>query len=122
MRAKPKVVHKKAKSAASVPFEPSNYIDLKDTEVAAKYLSESIRGIKDVEEKFDILFSALSEIVKAQGVQDVADKMEMSRDAVYKILASHQNPTVKTLSKLLNAVDLEMAIVPRFMHVSKKRL
>lgn len=103
---------KKEPLRGAVAFEPGKFIDLKSPSVAAEYLSAAIEDMTDIDEAFEVFFSALGEIVKAQGVQDVADKMEMGRDSLYKIFRTHQNPTVKTLSKLLAAVDMQLSVTP----------
>ena len=94
----------------SSAYDPGLLEDLKDRTFAAEYLTAAIDGNDD--EEFEIFFSALANIVRAQGIEDVADKMETKRDTLYKMFR-HKNPTFRSLAKLLDAVGLGIAIVKR---------
>jgi probable addiction module antidote protein len=101
----------KAKQAkverASIPYEPFLLENLKDLDFAAEYLAHAVDGTDD--EEFEIFYSALENIVKAQGIENVAEKMDSSRDTLYKMF-KHQNATHRTLARLLDAVGLTLSI------------
>jgi probable addiction module antidote protein len=94
----------------SVAYEPGLIEDLKDLDFAAEYLSSCTDSDGDPDEEFEIFFRALEQIVKAQGVDNVAERMELKRDTVYKMFR-HQNPTYRNLAKLLHAIGLGISIV-----------
>lgn len=103
---------KKKKVPASVPYKPQLLEDLKDSSFAAEYLT-ACAGNFETDEDFEVFFSALQEIVEANGYTDVAKKMNRSRDALHKMFKAHRNPTISTLGRLLGALDLGVAIVPK---------
>lgn len=98
---------------AGVPYEPDLLDRLRDPEYGANYLTACLNSGGEPEEELEVFLAAIGKIVKALGVADVAHEMEMSRDALYKIFAGHQNPTTKTLLKLLDALQFELTIIPK---------
>lgn len=98
----------KSKNGRSVPFEPILLDKLKDVDFAAEFLSSSFDGNSD--EDFEAFFDALQQIIKAQGVTNVAEKMASGRDVLYKMFQNH-NPTVRTLRSVLNCLELDLAVV-----------
>lgn len=102
---------KKSKAPAAVPYDDILLEDLKDLNFAANYLTACIDG--DSDEDFEVFFSAIGKIMKAQGMSLSAKKMGVSRDALYKAFTKHRNPTIKTFRQMLNSVDLDIAIVPK---------
>lgn len=101
----------KKKVAAAVPYEPQLLEDLKNPKYAARYLSACIQGDRD--EDFEVLFEALHNIAKARGITNVAEKMHLTRDALYKMFMKHRNPKLQTFRGMLHSMNLELAIVPR---------
>ena len=104
---------KKLGYPASVPYEPDVLGRLQDHKYAAEYLNACLNSGGDPDEELEVFMAAIGKLVKAIGVIDIAEEMEMSRDALYKIFDGHQNPTAKTLIKLLTALKLELAVVPK---------
>ncbi len=100
----------KNKRGRASSFEPKLLEKLKDIEFAAEFLTSSFDGNSD--EDFEAFFDALQQIIKAQGISNVAEKMASGRDTLYKMFKSH-NPTVKTLRSVLNCLDLELAVIPK---------
>jgi probable addiction module antidote protein len=105
-----KKTSKKKASKRSVAYEPQLLEDLKDINFAAQYLSQCIDGFED--DEFEIFFSALCEIAKAHGIQNVAKKMNMTRDALYKAFRQH-NARFDTMNKMLDAVGLKFSVIPK---------
>lgn len=102
---------KNKKTIKSKPYDDKLLEDLKDNEFATIYLNSCINGLSD--DDFEVFFSALSTVVKARGVSKVAENGGITRDALYKVFKSHKNPTVISFRKILNAIGLEIAIVPK---------
>jgi probable addiction module antidote protein len=51
-------------------------------------------------------------VARAQGVAQVARDAGMTRDALYKALSSEGNPTLATLTKVMRALGLRLAVAP----------
>lgn len=104
---------KKKVKPAAVSHEGYLEEKLKDTAFAARYLSEIIRNSGGSDEDFEVVFLALEKMVRAAGISDAAGRMGIARDTLYKVFREHRNPTVKVFRSMLNAVDLELAFVPK---------
>ena len=82
--------------------------ELRDPELAAEYLSAAVED-GSVEQ----LLIALRAVVEAHGgVGAVAEKTQLSRQAMYKTLSAEGNPTLTTLLPILTAVDLNLTFAP----------
>ena len=103
----------KKQNKRSVPFELLLQEDLKNADFAAGYLSEVFNSGADSDEDFEVFFGAIEKVLKAQGITTSAKRMKLSRDAIYKAFNKHHNPTVKNFRKILNAAELDIAIVAR---------
>ena len=83
--------------------------ELRDPALAAAYLSASIED-GSVEQ----LLIALRAVAEAQGgVGLVADKTQLNRQAMYKILSVDGNPTLTTLLAIVNAIGLTLTFTPQ---------
>lgn len=108
-----RIVDRSRPLRASVPYEPQLLEDLKDPTFAAGYLTESIAGLDlDDEDTINLFFSALNDVLKAHGIENVAEKGGIKRDRIYKMLREHKNPTFATIMKVLGAVGMSMSFVP----------
>jgi probable addiction module antidote protein len=56
---------------------------------------------------------ALGNVVKAQGLAEVARRAHLGRSKLAQALRPKANPTVKTLKRLLSGIGLELAVKPR---------
>jgi probable addiction module antidote protein len=55
--------------------------------------------------------TALRQVVEARGgIASVAKKTKLSKESLYRTLSARGNPTIKTLSAVLNATGLKMAV------------
>lgn len=79
--------------------------ELLDPEFAAMYLAAAL---EEGDEYF--LGEALAEIIKIHGVSKIASEAGIARQALYKMLSSEGNPSFKNISKLLNALGLELTV------------
>lgn len=82
--------------------------ELLDTEFAAAYLAAAL---EEGDETF--LTEALAEIVKIHGATNISSSTGIARQALYKMLSAQGNPSFKNISKLLNAIGLEMTVQPK---------
>jgi probable addiction module antidote protein len=55
------------------------------------------------EEDISLLPAALGAVARARGMSDLARTTGLSRETLYKTLSSEGNPTLSTLSKVLDA-------------------
>lgn len=56
--------------------------------------------------------TALRQVVEARGgIASVAKKTKLSKESLYRTLSARGNPTIKTLSAVLNATGLKMAVM-----------
>lgn len=79
---------------------------LKDTEFAAEFLNAAS---EDDDPATYLL--ALRKVVDARGgMAFVAEKTALSRETLYRTLSRRGNPTIKTLSTILKATGLKIAV------------
>lgn len=85
----------------------SEFLDetLVDAEVAAEYLAGALEQGDDY-----FLAEALSRVIKAHGATKVSGETGIARQALYKMLANEGNPSFKNVSKMLEAVGLELTV------------
>ena len=97
------------KSAApSLPYEPWLIERLKDPAEAAAYL-EAV--LEDGDQAAIML--ALRQVAQAQGgVAQIAKKAKLTREATYKMLSRGGNPELRSLSAVLRAAGLRIAVKP----------
>jgi probable addiction module antidote protein len=81
-------------------------VQLIDAEFAAEYLNAAS---EDDDPK--TYLTALRKVVEARGgMAEVATKAELSRETLYRTLSTRGNPTIKTLSAVLKATGLKLAV------------
>jgi len=56
---------------------------------------------------------ALGNAAKAQGMMDIAQKTGLTREHLYTSLSENGNPTLQTLTKIMDALGLRLAAVPK---------
>lgn len=95
--------------ARSAKFDNTRKEMLKDPELAAHYLEESLES-GDLKE----FTEALKHVAQAQegGIAKVAADAELNREQLYKSLSKMGNPRLDTLTKVLHSVGLRLAVVP----------
>jgi probable addiction module antidote protein len=86
-------------------FEASDYLD--NEEVVAEYLTAAAE-----DENPDMLLRALSEVAKARGMSQVAAAAGLGRESLYKALAPGSHPRFETISAVLRALNVRLAVVP----------
>ncbi len=78
---------------------------LLDPDFAAEYLAAAL---EENDEEF--LSEALATVVRLHGASKVAEDAGIARQAIYKMLSDEGNPSFKNVSKLLEAVGLELTV------------
>ena len=77
-----------------------------DPVYAAEYLQAAM---EDTEEPA-VLLIALRHVSEAYGMADVAKAAGIKRESLYRALSPKGNPTLKTLTAVLKAVGLRLAV------------
>ena len=80
-------------------------LESKDPEFAAAYLASALDEGDEV-----FLSEALVNIIKTHGATALFSDAGIARQAIYKM---YSEPSFKNISKLLDAVDLELTIQPK---------
>ncbi len=83
--------------------------ELRDPELAAAYLSAAME-----EGSTEQLLLALRAVAEANGgIATVADKSQLNRQTMYKILSADGNPTLTTLLAILQAIGITLTFTPQ---------
>ncbi|WP_166145865.1 addiction module antidote protein [Methylosinus sp. RM1] len=86
-------------------FNVSDYLDNEET--IAEYLTAAAE-----DENSDVLLAALSEVAKARGMAQVAAAAGLGRESLYKALAPGSHPRFETISAVLRALNVKIALIP----------
>ena len=90
------------------PFNQTSQQLLKDPKVAAKYLEDIL-----IDGDMVLFTAALKDVADAQGgMSALAKKTDLNRTKLYKTLSENGNPRLDTLSEVLHAVGLRVAVAP----------
>jgi len=82
---------------------------LQDAEFAAEYLNAAHED--DDPRSY---LTALRKVVEARGgMAAIAERAHVSRETLYRTLSNRGNPTLRTLTAVLRAVDLELGVSAR---------
>jgi probable addiction module antidote protein len=60
-----------------------------------------------------LIAAAIGDIARARGMSDLARETGVTRNALYKAFCDGGNPTLSTLSSVVNALGYELAVSPR---------
>lgn len=81
---------------------------LRDPENAAEYLNAAI---EDGDQ--EALLLALRNLAEAEGgMAKVAEKSQLKRESLYRMLSPHGNPALSNLFSILHGLGLKMTIQP----------
>jgi probable addiction module antidote protein len=93
-------------TAASRPFRQTQNAILRDPQTAAIYLKEALAAGDIAAFKL-----VLRNVVEAQGgMAALAEETDLSRETLYRTLSERGNPTLETLSRILGALGLRVAV------------
>lgn len=94
--------------APSLPYEDWLIKSLKDPKEAAAYLEAAIEDGDRA-----VLMLALRHVAQAQGgVARIARKAKLTREATYRMLSKAGNPALSSLTAVLAATGLRLAVKP----------
>ncbi len=79
--------------------------DLQDPHEAAAYLTAALE-----EEDSAVFLLALRNVADAKGMSTVAAKAQLNRESLYRMLSECGNPQLDSLTALLEALELRLAI------------
>ena len=100
---------------ASAPFNESRKEMLKDPDLAAMYLEESLE-----EGDMKAFKQALKHVAEARlgGLTELSRTTHLNREALYRALSEKGNPRLDTLTKVLSAVGLRIGVSAQ--HLNQK--
>jgi len=80
---------------------------LRDPVVAAEYINEAFES-----DDISIILMAIRNVVDAQegGMSEVAEKAELGRESMYKMLSPSGNPKLSSLHSLLHGLGLKLEV------------
>jgi probable addiction module antidote protein len=87
------------------PFDISDYLD--NDEVIAEYLTAASQDASP-----DVLLAAIAHVAKAKGMTQVAKDAGLGRESLYKALSPGAHPRFETITAVLRALNVRMAVVP----------
>lgn len=82
-------------------FDVSEYLE--DEEMISEYLSAILE-----EGNQDALLLAIGNIAKARGMKQIAEITGLGRESLYKALTPGAKPRFETISKVLNAIGVQL--------------
>jgi len=95
-------------AAPSLPYEGWLIAQLRNPAEAAAYLETVIE-----EGNQAAIMLALRQVAQAQGgVAEIARKAKLTREATYKMLSKSGNPELRSLTAVLEATGLRIAVKP----------
>ncbi|MCL2267448.1 MAG: putative addiction module antidote protein [Treponema sp.] len=84
-----------------------------------EYISEYLKAAFESGDTSEIT-RALSDVARARNMSDLAEKMGISRQGLYKTLSENGNPEFVTIQKLITALGLQMSIITPAKPVKKR--
>lgn len=90
-------------------FNESLLEQLKDKELAVEFLLEALDNPGESEDDIGYLLSAIGQVAKAQGIENVANDSGIPRSTIYQIIREDSNPTLKNVLKILKAVGIKIS-------------
>lgn len=85
------------------PFDAAKYLD--DDEAIAAYISEAL-----LTGETEIITHAIGVAAKARGMGDIAKQTGLSRESLYKALSGNGHPQFETITRVLQALGLQLRV------------
>ena len=82
---------------------------LKNPEFAYEYLKAAL----DEKEMPEVFMDALSHVAKAKGIRQISARTKLNRENLYRLLSKDGNPTLSSLSAILDVLGLKLTLEPR---------
>jgi probable addiction module antidote protein len=90
----------------TIPFEPDQYF--RSAKAQAHLLSDAMAS-----GDAGYIADAIGIIARQRGIADIAAHTGLNRQALYTTLSAEGNPTLSTILKVLDALDLELTVKAR---------
>ncbi len=87
-------------------FDPADYIET--AEDIRFYLEAAMEG-NDPKH----IASAIGDVARSKGMSEIARKTGLGRQALYHALSENGNPTLETLTAVLDALGLQLTVQPK---------
>ena len=84
-----------------------------------EYISEYLKAAFESGDISEIT-RALGDVARARNMTELAEKMGISRQGLYKTLSENGNPEFATIQKLITALGLQMSIITTAKPVGKR--
>ena len=84
-----------------------------------EFISEYIKAAFESGDMKEII-RALNDVVRARGITELASKMGITRQGLYKTLSANSNPEFLTIQKLINALGLQLSVVTPDLSMRKQ--
>ena len=96
---------------------------LKDPEFAVEFLKAHLES-EEGESYESALMEALREIARVHGITRIAERADLSRNSLYKILSADGNPSLRTFTGVLSALGIRLSFekAPPVKAVRRKKL
>ena len=82
---------------------------LKYPEFAYEYLKAAL----DEKDMPEVFMDALSHVAKAKGIRQISARTKLNRENLYRLLSKDGNPTLSSLSAILDVLGLKLTLEPR---------
>ena len=86
-------------------FDASRYLDTEES--VAAYLAEALET-----NDADFISEAISTVARARGMTQLAKTSGVSREQLYRSFGSGANPTLKTVLRVLEAMNVTLTATP----------
>lgn len=94
-------------------FHEYNIEKLKDPKDASLYLTEALADFEEDNDSESFL-KALKDVTDAQGgVGELAQKTNLNRQNLYKLLSAKRQPKMETLGAILDGLGFRLSVVPK---------
>lgn len=90
----------------TTPFDPADFLASQDDIVA--YLKVWMEDGSPQE-----IARAIGDVARSKGMTEIAKATGLGRQALYNALSENGNPTLETLTAVLNALGLELTVQKR---------
>lgn len=94
------------KKLKTYPYDPSEFLD--DAESQAELLNDALESGKP-----SYVARALGTIARARGMTELQRLTGLNRATLYAALTEEGNPTLDTVMRVLDALNLELQASPR---------
>jgi probable addiction module antidote protein len=84
-------------------------LHLRDPEVAAEYMNDALESNDPA-----VILMAIRNVVDARegGISELAEKTQLGRESMYKMLSTKGNPKLNTFSSVLHSLGFQLCVMP----------